>query len=137
MGEMAAIVAGAQSLSVTAVSPASRRSMLSWSDPGSDRRSSTSSATAAQTATLCDNNCALILIQHHASTQSLHHHQGLVALQQNKGSMYDSTPFALQLGHWPVAMARQSQLLSAKNKPLRSSQRLEELVNKNSGMQST
>merc|ERR1711865_828366 len=57
--EMAAIVAGAQSLSVTAVSPAARRSMLSWSDPGSDRRSSTSSATAAQTATLCDNNCAL------------------------------------------------------------------------------
>jgi hypothetical protein len=50
--EMADIVVAAQSLSVTAVS---RRSMWSWSD----RRSSTSSATAAQTVTLCKDKCAI------------------------------------------------------------------------------
>jgi hypothetical protein len=50
--EMADIVAAAQSLSVTVVS---RRSMWPWSD----RRSSSSSATAAQTVTLCDNKCSI------------------------------------------------------------------------------
>jgi len=50
--EMADIVAAAQYLSVPAVS---RRSMWPWSD----RRSSSSSATAAQTVTLCDNKCTI------------------------------------------------------------------------------